>query len=114
MYHISEEGIASTLLWNGSADRQLVSHPIIGPVYLTQSCLQTEQLESDQDHVKMVVPKISRVSSNDQTLLNGKQLVIASQNPNFVLQGRKAVNISANQNLPNSYLKLELTTMHGE
>ena len=39
---------------NHSVDRQLVSHRIIGSNYLTQSCLQTEQSDSDQDDVKIV------------------------------------------------------------
>ena len=33
---------------NHLADLQLVSHRIIGPNYLTQSCLQPEQSDSDQ------------------------------------------------------------------
>ena len=64
MYDNSGGDIASALLLNGSVDRQLVSHRIIGPDYfkLTQSCLQTEQSESNQDDVKMVLPKISSKS----------------------------------------------------
>ena len=41
-----------------SVDRQPVSHQIIGPKYLTKSCLQPKQSELDQDDVKIVVPKI--------------------------------------------------------
>ena len=50
---ISGGGIASTLLWNGSVDRQLVSHRINGPNYLTQSFFRTEQSDSDQDDVQV-------------------------------------------------------------
>ena len=37
MYDIAGGDIACALLWNGSADQQLVSHRIIGPNCLTQS-----------------------------------------------------------------------------
>ena len=80
VYCISGGGIA-TLLWNGWLDRQLVSHRlgIICPNYLTLLCLQTKKSNSDQDDVKIVkivVPKFPViVSSNHQTLLNGRQLM---------------------------------------
>ena len=44
---------------NNSVDWQLVSYRIIGPNYLTQWCLQTEQSDSDQNDVKLLVPEIS-------------------------------------------------------
>ena len=73
-----------------SADRQLVSHRIIGSNYFTQ----TEQSVSDQDDVRI---EIQEISSN---------CFIKRSN----IAGRKAVNGSANQNLPNSNLKSELTS----
>ena len=99
-----------------SADRQSVSHRIIGPNYFTQSCWQTELSDSDQDNVKIVVralvPEnscnsfIKRSNFAGQEAANGS----AEQSQIFVAHGRKAVNGSANQNLPDSYLKSELTT----
>ena len=74
---------------------------MIGPIYLTQSFLQTEQSESDQDDVRMVVPKIAsnsfvkRSNIAERKTVNGS----ADQNKNFVPDGRKAVDGSANQNL---------------
>ena len=73
-----------------SEDRQLVSHRIIGSNYFTQ----TEQSVSDQDDVRI---EIQEISSN---------CFIKRSN----IAGRKAVNGSANQNLPNSNLKSELTS----
>ena len=67
------------------AGLQLVSHRII--YYLTQSGLQINQSDSDQDDVKMVVPEISSNS------------FIKRQN----IAGQKAVKGSANQNLPNFF-----------
>ena len=68
-----------------------------------QSFLQTEQSESDQDDVKMVVLKIpSKGFIKRSTLLNGRP------------DGRKAVDGSANQNLRNYFLKSELNIMYGE
>ena len=68
-----------------------------------QSFLQTEQSESDQDDVKMVVLKIpSKSFIKRSTLLNGRP------------DGRKAVDGSANQNLRNYFLKSELNIMYGE
>ena len=63
-----------------SVDRQPVSHQIIGPKYLTKSCLQPKQSELDQDDVKIVVPKspvmfASNLLQNDRTLLNGKRFM---------------------------------------
>ena len=71
---------------NYSVDQQLVSHRIISSNYLTQSYLQTEQSDSDQDDVKIVVREIS---SNCFV----KQIIVSSN-----IAGRKAVNGSANQN----------------
>ena len=48
---ISGGGIASTLLLNGSVDRQSVSYGIHGSNYLTRSFFRTKQSDSDQDDV---------------------------------------------------------------
>ena len=69
---------------------------MIDPNDLTQSFLQTKQSESDQDDVKMAAPKIPViVSSNDQRLLNGKQLVdLPSKNQIFFLMdGRHLMDV---------------------
>ena len=81
MYDISGGGITSTFLWNGSADRQSVSDRIIGPNCLMPSCPQTEQSnhDSDQDNVRIVVPKFS-----SNTFIKWSRIA-----------GRKAVNRSA-------------------
>ena len=50
---ISGGGISSTLVWNGSVDRQLVSYGIHGSNYLTRSFFRTEQSDSDQDDVQV-------------------------------------------------------------
>ena len=47
---------------NHSVDQQLVSHRIISSNYLTQSYVQIEQSDSDQDDVKIVVPEISNIA----------------------------------------------------
>ena len=64
----------------------------------------------------MVVPKISGNSFVNRSNIAELKAVSrsANQTPNFVLDGLKAVNGFANQNLPNSYLESEWTTMHGE
>ena len=91
---------------NHSVDRQSVSHRIIGTHYLTQSCLKTEQSDSDQDDLKIVVPEISSNSFIKQAIVSsniaGLKAVNGSVNQNqiFVPYGRKAVNESANQNPP--------------
>ena len=51
-------GNDSVVVSSGLVDQQSVSHQIIGPKYLTKSCLQPKQSELDQDDVKIVVPKI--------------------------------------------------------
>ena len=87
---------------NYSQDQQLVSHRILSSNYLTQSCLTTEQSDSDQDDMIIVIPDISSNFFVEQ--------VIVSSN----IAGRKAVNGSANQNLLNSFMESELNIMHGE
>ena len=101
---------------NHSVDRQLVSHRISAPNSLTQSCLQTEQSDSDQDDVKIVVPEISSNSFIKQSNIAGRNAVDGSANQNkiFAPHGRKVVNGSANKNLPNPFLKSELNTMPGK
>ena len=51
-HDFSGGGIASTLLWNGSVDRQSVSYRIQGSNYLTRSLFRTEQSDSDKDYVQ--------------------------------------------------------------
>ena len=105
---------------NHLVDQQSVSHRIIGSNYLTQSCLQIEQSDLDQDDVKMVILEISNNCFIKQVIVSsniaGRKAVNGSANQNqlFVLDGRKAVNGSANQNLPNHFMKSWFKIMPGE
>ena len=65
MYDIFDGG-ASSLLWNGSVDRQLVSHRINGSNYLMQSSFRVEQSVSDQDDVQIVGHDASRYNATIQ------------------------------------------------
>ena len=66
-----------------------------------QSFLQTEQSDSDQDDVKMVVPKFPVI-------------VFIGFVKRSYIAGRKAVDGSANQNLLNYFLISEVNIMSGE
>ena len=86
-YHADGQEINSHLVFttmnnmalggNHSADRQLVRHRMIGPNYLTQSGLQTEQSDSDQDDVQIVGrdtwpynPQYKAIQPNDTSPCN--------------------------------------------
>ena len=97
---------------NYSAIKSHDDHRSDGPKtlnYLTQSCLQTELSNSDQDGVKIVVPKFSSNSFIKQSNIAEGNAVhgSADQNQMFVLRGHTAVNGSANQNLPFSEIGVE-------
>lgn len=83
-------------------DRQPVSHQIIGPKYLTKSCLQPKQSELDQDDVKIVVQKIPG------------NFCIECVTKRLNITDRKEVYGSIDQNLPDSCLESELNIMHRE
>ena len=81
---------------NHSYDLQWVSHGIICPNYLTQSCFQTEQNNSDQDDKKIVVSEFPAiVSSNDRLLLDGRQFMDLQNNTKslFRMDGRQFMDL---------------------